>query len=178
MPSADQVPVKSPHSTMHWHKWVVLLAGSTGSALRVVCPPNVRITPDDIQRDLCYAASATGSLYRSPLAIIAHAILAILLASGIAATFVGRRANNAVSHGRAWCRGVWHGGPLYHFMNDTISELNGRLASTDYPNSGPTNLSRCRRRASGPLPHRLRLCRKPKHRCLMTSSVTHRSCAF
>jgi hypothetical protein len=34
------------------------------------------------------------------LAIIAHAILAILLASGIAATFVGRRANNAVSHGR------------------------------------------------------------------------------
>jgi hypothetical protein len=69
------------------------------------------------------------------LAIIAHAILAILLASGIAATFVGRRANNAVSHGRAWCRGVWHGGPLYHFMNDTISELNGRLASTDYPNS-------------------------------------------
>ena len=29
MPSADQVPVKSPHSTMHWHEWVVLIAGST-----------------------------------------------------------------------------------------------------------------------------------------------------
>ena len=28
MPSADQVPVKSPHSTMHWHMWVVLIAGS------------------------------------------------------------------------------------------------------------------------------------------------------
>src|SRR6266478_7796021 len=42
MPSADQVPVKSqsPHSTMRWHKWVVLIAGSTGSALRAVRPPN------------------------------------------------------------------------------------------------------------------------------------------
>ena len=29
MPSADQVPVKSPHSMMQWHKWVVLIAGST-----------------------------------------------------------------------------------------------------------------------------------------------------
>ena len=54
----------------------------------------------DAQRDLCYAASATDSLYRSPLAIIAQAILAILLASAMAATFVGRRANKAVSHGR------------------------------------------------------------------------------
>src|ERR1700687_754333 len=40
MPSADQVPVKLPHSTMRWHKWVVLIAGSTGSALRAVGPPN------------------------------------------------------------------------------------------------------------------------------------------
>ena len=100
MPSADQVPVKSPHSTMHWHMWVVLIAGSTGSALRAVRPPNLHITPDDSQRDLYYAASATGSLYRSPLAIMAQAILAILLASATAATFVGRRANNAVSQGR------------------------------------------------------------------------------
>jgi len=46
MPSADQVPVKSPHSTMHWHKWVVLIAGSTGTALRAVRPPNLPITPD------------------------------------------------------------------------------------------------------------------------------------
>src|SRR3954469_4069216 len=100
MPSADQVPVKSPHSTMHWHMWVVLIAGSTGSALRAVRPPNLHITPDESQRDLYYAASATGSLYRSPLAIMAQAILAILLASATAATFVGRRANNAVSQGR------------------------------------------------------------------------------
>src|SRR6478735_11758126 len=45
MPSADRVPVKSPHSTMHWHMWVVPIAGSTGSALRAVRPPNLHITP-------------------------------------------------------------------------------------------------------------------------------------
>ena len=39
MPCADQVPVNSSHSTMRWHKWVVLIAGSTGSALRAVRPP-------------------------------------------------------------------------------------------------------------------------------------------
>ena len=61
MPSADQVPVNSAHSTMRWHKWVVLIAGSTGSALRAVRPSNLHITPD-VQRDLIYAASATGSL--------------------------------------------------------------------------------------------------------------------
>src|SRR5882762_10397168 len=38
MPSADQVPVKSTHSTMLWPMWVVLIAGSTGSALRAVRP--------------------------------------------------------------------------------------------------------------------------------------------
>src|ERR1700758_5099059 len=46
VPSADQVPVKSPHSTMHWHMWVVLIAGSAGSALRAVRPPNLHIAPD------------------------------------------------------------------------------------------------------------------------------------
>jgi hypothetical protein len=61
MPSADQVPVNSTHSTMRWHKWVVLIAGSTGSALRAVRPPNLYIKPID-RRDLVYAASATGCL--------------------------------------------------------------------------------------------------------------------
>ena len=84
---------------MRWHKWVVLIAGSTGSALRAVRPSNLHITPD-VRRDLGYAASATGSLYRSPLAIMAQAMRAILLASAMAATLVGRRANNAVSQGR------------------------------------------------------------------------------
>jgi len=104
MPSADQVPVNSSHSTMRWHKWVVLIAGSTGSALRAVRPfqplhhagvsDAISFTPQ------VYAASATGSLYRSPLAIMAQAIRAILLASAMAATLTGRRANNAVSQGR------------------------------------------------------------------------------
>jgi hypothetical protein len=61
MPSADQVPVKRPHSTMQWHLWVVLIAGSTGSALRAVRPPNLHITPD-ARRDLVHTASAAGSL--------------------------------------------------------------------------------------------------------------------
>lgn len=38
MPSADQVPVKSAHSTVRWPKWVVLITGSTRSALRAVSP--------------------------------------------------------------------------------------------------------------------------------------------
>ena len=45
MLSADQVPVTNPHSRMQWPKWVVLIAGSTGSALRAVRPPNLHITP-------------------------------------------------------------------------------------------------------------------------------------
>src|SRR5271157_3984153 len=99
MPSADQVPIDNPHSTMRGGNWVVLIAGSTGSALRAVRPPNLHITPV-VRRDLVYAASATGSLYRSPLTIMAQTIRAILLASAIAATLVGRRVSNAVSHGR------------------------------------------------------------------------------
>ena len=38
MPCADQVPINSPHSRMRAGKWVVLIARSTGSALRAVCP--------------------------------------------------------------------------------------------------------------------------------------------
>ena len=99
IPSADQVPVNKAHSTMRWHEWVVLIAGSTGSALRAVRPPNLHITPV-IRRDLVYRASATGSLYRSPLAIMAQTIRAILLASATAATLAGFRASKAVSQGR------------------------------------------------------------------------------
>src|ERR1700687_3177333 len=99
MPSADQVPTKTSHSRMLWHMWVVLIAGSTGSALRAVRPPNLHITPD-VRRDLVYRASATGSLYRSPLAIMAQTLRAILVAGAIAGTFVGPRGSNAVGQGR------------------------------------------------------------------------------
>src|SRR5471030_1157681 len=61
MPSADQVPVNNPHSMMRWHMWGVLIAGSTGSALRAVRHPNLHITPV-VRRDLVYRASAMGSL--------------------------------------------------------------------------------------------------------------------
>ena len=57
-----------------------------------------------------YRASAMGSLYRSPLAIMAQTIRAILLASAIAATLVGFRASKAVSQGRCWCHGSWRNG--------------------------------------------------------------------
>src|SRR3954447_8053462 len=99
MPSADQVPIKLPHLTMLRPKWVVLIAGSTGSALRAVRPPNLHFTPV-VRRDLVYAASARGSLYRSPLTIMAQPIRASLLASAIAATLVALRASKAASHGR------------------------------------------------------------------------------
>src|SRR6202047_2437691 len=68
MPSADQVPTNSSHSRMLWHMWVVLITGSTGSALRAVRPPNLHVAPV-VRRDFVHRASAKGSLYRSPLAM-------------------------------------------------------------------------------------------------------------
>ncbi len=53
-------PGQKPAFEMHWHKWVVLIAGSTGSALRAVGPPNLHITPD--VGAIGHPASATGSL--------------------------------------------------------------------------------------------------------------------
>src|SRR4051794_37345305 len=44
MPSADQVPT-ARISTMRGVKWLVLIARSTGSAIRAVCHPNLHITP-------------------------------------------------------------------------------------------------------------------------------------
>src|ERR1700726_3223270 len=67
MPSADQVPIESPHSTMLGGNWVVLIAGSAGSALRAVRPPNLHIAPV-IRRDLVYAASTTAVL----VPLVAH----------------------------------------------------------------------------------------------------------
>src|SRR3954451_22724834 len=44
-------PGQKPAFEMHWHMWVVLIAGSTGSALRAVRSSNLHITPD-ARRDL------------------------------------------------------------------------------------------------------------------------------
>src|SRR3954454_1519798 len=38
-------PGQKPAFEMHWHMWVVLIAGSTGSALRAVRSPKLHITP-------------------------------------------------------------------------------------------------------------------------------------
>src|SRR5450755_4633575 len=67
--------------------------------ISAVRPPDLHITPA-VRRDLVYRASATGSLYRSPLAIMAQTIRAILLASAMAATLAGFRASKAMSQGR------------------------------------------------------------------------------
>src|SRR5450631_3575028 len=109
MPSADQVPTKTSHSTMLWHEWVVLIAGSTGSALRAVRPPNLHITPV-VRCDLVYRASATGSLYRSPLAIMAQTIRAILLASAIAAPWSAAAPAMPSARADVWCHGSWRNG--------------------------------------------------------------------
>ena len=79
--------------------WVVLIAGSTGSALCAVRPPNLHITPV-ARRDLVYRASATFFVSLACGHIMAQTIRAILLASAITATLVGRLASNAVSQGR------------------------------------------------------------------------------
>jgi hypothetical protein len=44
-------PGQKPAFEMHWHWWVVLIAGSTGSALRAVRPPNLHIA-SECRRDL------------------------------------------------------------------------------------------------------------------------------
>src|SRR6266511_6314771 len=100
MPCADRVPVTSPHSTMHWHIWVVPIAGSTGSA--TCCSPS-----QSSHHAGCPAGSRSrrkGDGFFVALALGHHgpSLLAILFASAMAATLVGRRANNAVSQGRCF----------------------------------------------------------------------------
>jgi len=61
----------------------------------------------DLAAGLPHAASDSfGSLYLSPRTMMAQAIRAILLASAMAATLVGRRPNKAVSQGR--CPVPWN----------------------------------------------------------------------
>jgi hypothetical protein len=45
------------HSRMHWHVWGVVIARSTGSALRAVRPSNLHITPYR-RRNFVHAASS------------------------------------------------------------------------------------------------------------------------
>jgi hypothetical protein len=99
MPSADQVPVKSTHSTMHWHMWVVLIAGSTGSALRAVRPPNLHIRPV-ARRDLVMPPARRDSCNARPWPSSPRPFGRAYWRARWQQHLVGRRANNAVSQGR------------------------------------------------------------------------------
>ena len=107
--SADQVPI-SPHSTMHWHMWVVLIAGSTGSALPAVRPPNLHITPDAPARS---RSRRKGDGFLVPLApnhpIPSHSGELIGECDG---GDLGRDAAPAVQKAKvdALCHGSWHSG--------------------------------------------------------------------
>lgn len=102
MPFADRVPVNWTHSTMLWPEWGVPITGSTGLhyLLCALHPSLAAVAGTILWRPGRYLASTTGSRYASPLAIIAQAIRAILLASAMAATFTGRRSSSLVSQGR------------------------------------------------------------------------------
>ena len=74
MPSADQVPVKSSHSTMLWPMWVVLIAGHVGPALGVarrrgtwrgdtVCAEDDGL-PSEVAASIVSEAGAAGKLRR------------------------------------------------------------------------------------------------------------------
>src|SRR6476469_677660 len=99
MPSADQVPVKTSHSTMHWHMWVVLIAGSTGSALRAVRSSNLHITPD-ARRDLVLRRKRDGLSVTLAPSHHGPGHSGKLVGKRDGGDLVGRRANSAVSHGR------------------------------------------------------------------------------
>jgi hypothetical protein len=86
---------------MQWHEWVVLIAGSTGSALRAVRPPNLHITPDVgaiSSRRKCdrFLVALTFSHHgpRHPRQLVGERDRGDL----------GRLANNAASQGRRWCQ--------------------------------------------------------------------------
>ena len=112
MPSADQVPVKNPHSiTMRWHKWVVLIvAGSTGSGLRAVRSSNLHITPD-ARRDLRLRRKRDG--LPVTLALSHHG-------PGHSGKLVGKRDGGDLGRSPGQqcrepgavfgCRGPWHSG--------------------------------------------------------------------
>ena len=97
---ADRVP---KHKRALW-KRCVDPSGFSRSTERpylhyVIMPSPIGIA--DLAAGLRHAASnSVGSLYLSSRTMMAQAILAILLASATAATFVGRRSINRPSHGR------------------------------------------------------------------------------
>src|SRR5262245_22133107 len=98
MPFRGSGPGQKPAFEMHWHTWVVLIAGSPALHYVLFALPTFRSRRKSARSRS--RRECDGFFVAITLAITAHAILAILLASEIAATLVGRRANNAVSQGQ------------------------------------------------------------------------------
>jgi ribosomal protein S14 len=82
-PCADQGPVKSPHSTMQWHMWGVLTAGSTGSALRAVRSPNLHITQYVGARSVVSVSITSSSSTSVTCAVCYHHIFSIITRPGL-----------------------------------------------------------------------------------------------
>jgi hypothetical protein len=88
----------------HAFEYALTQAGSPDPRNDRICItsscPRQLVLPE-LSAGVCHAASDKfGSLYRSPRAMMAQAIRAILLASATAATLAGRRSINRASHGR------------------------------------------------------------------------------
>ncbi len=85
--------------------WVVPIAGSTGSALCAVRPPNLHITPDDPARS---RSRRKGDGFFVALALGHHdpGHSGELVGERDGGDFVGRRANNAVSQGRCFVQWI------------------------------------------------------------------------
>ena len=93
----NRVPTNSTHSKCDGENGFSRSPVSTGLMhyTRSALPNSV-----DATRLIVQAARPSGSLYAWPLVMMAQIILAVLLASAAAATFVGRRAISRTSHGR------------------------------------------------------------------------------
>ena len=114
MPSADRVPVKSPHSV-----------SPDRPALQYVLfvLPTFNITPDDRRNFVHEARRVLCSVRPSHHG---PTMRATLLASAIAATFIGRLANNAVSQGP--CLGGQKGPGILGCMRELTNGSSFRLA--------------------------------------------------
>jgi hypothetical protein len=85
--------------TMRWHMWVVLIAGSTGSALRAVRPPNLQHHAGCPGRSRL-PRKCRGLFVTLALGHHGPGHPRNLVGERDAATLVGRRPSNAVSQGR------------------------------------------------------------------------------
>ena len=94
--SADRVPVKSPRSRRSGASGLSLSVADWHGCVTGLCSLQRRCA-DRSARFLSYAV--IGARYGSFLAIIAHAMRAILLARATAAIFTDRRSINFTSHG-------------------------------------------------------------------------------